>query len=187
VGTEELLSDFRELPFPHLVFASFLSKDVENHLLDVLESASWERRSASFYRFDVPGNAGVRKDLLRVIEDDVQLYEKRSLFEESFNCRLATESLLEVHRYNNGDGIGAHTDFRTPELRCILSLNRGWRMEDGGIWVIAADSSLRDNKTYLPSISNTGFAFCTGPTSYHALSRHSTASMFGVTIRIPRQ
>ena len=103
-------------------------------MLDVLENTFWERRSASFYRFDALADTEVRRELLRLIEDDVQLHEKRSLFEDLFKCHLGSQPQVEVHRYSDGDGIGAHTDFCTPEVRwdTILIADGAWNTEECG-------------------------------------------------------
>ena len=179
--TSELIA-----PYRHLVFASLVSDVVEQDLLKTLENAAWVSRAASFYRFDVIEDSNIRLALLRMIVDDAGLRNRRPEFEDIFECRLSNDFKLESHRYGNGAGIGAHTDALTPEVRCVLSLNRGWNASKGGIWVLASDSALQVNPTYLPSLSNTGFIFATAANSFHALSVCNDAAFFGLTIRIPR-
>jgi hypothetical protein len=181
-----LLFEARSSPFRHIIFASLLSEQTADRLLSTLEKISWERKTSSFYRFSVPTRQAVRTELLAYISADTRLIEHRSQFEELFACRLGSNLSIEIHKYCDGDGIGAHTDFGTPEVRFVLNLNRGWKVEDGRVWIIAADSTLRNHPVYLPSLNNTGFAFSSGVDSYHALSRSNGGVTFGVTLRIPR-
>jgi Rps23 Pro-64 3,4-dihydroxylase Tpa1-like proline 4-hydroxylase len=108
-------------------------------------------------------------------------------FEETFRCSLGSNYQLEVQRYGAGDGIGAHTDLGTPEIRMVLNLNRGWTPNDGGIWVLASDSALKKQTYYLPSLSNTGFAFATHDSSFHSLSVYRGSEAFVLVLRIPRR
>ena len=174
------------MPFLHLAFAALIPDRTEVELLDRLEAATWVKRAASFYRFSVPQDDGLRSSLLDAILDQSDLRDRRRELEHIFECRLGDDFRLEVHRYEKGDGIGAHTDFLSPEVRCVLSLNREWDSRHGGVWVLASGSALQDSPVYIPSLSGTGFIFGTAINSFHALSVYSGNELFGLTIRIPR-
>lgn len=175
----------RKLPFIHLLLAPVFPPNVESACLSLLESCSWETKVGEFYRFDVPACRTV-KEQIGVLIDVSPLQDIRDTLESIFCCQLKKTLQLEVHRYRPGHGIGPHTDASIPEIRCIVSYNRAWHADDGGVWILAADSALKLHKTYLPATSNTGFAFETGPTSYHALSICRDGVHYGLTLRFCR-
>jgi hypothetical protein len=173
----------RQFPFPHLLIAPVLPDEIEDKCISMLESLEWERRSSEFYRFSVPRDRSEYDRLLQLLSGSGFLAEARITFERGFGSNLDDRIYLEVHRYEQGCGIGPHTDALTLEIRCIVNLNRSWRVESGGIWIIAADSALQLQRSYLPSTSNTGFAFPTSSTSYHALTTCRAGLSYGLTVR----
>lgn len=176
----------RDDPFRHRVVSSVLDESLESSLLTTLETIEWETRFTDFYRFSIPRDDGVRHTVLAQILEDLQLEQDLDALEELFGCRLTLDAQLEIQRYEPGSGIGAHTDLGTPEVRYVINLNRSWKKEDGGIWILAQDSTLERQAKYLPSFSNTGFFFCTGKASFHAISQYFGRQMFVLVIRIPR-
>lgn len=178
-------SHFRTRPFNHLVIAPFLSDAKEMAVISELQKTEWQPRASTFYRFSVPRADSLDtrlREMLRPICTDIRL-----LLEDSFGCNLAMPTHSEIHRYGTGDGIGPHTDAKIPEVRCILNLNAGWSVSDGGIWIFATNSALAGDRSQLPSINNSAFAFSTGPTTFHALSIRRASVGYAVTIRFPRQ
>jgi hypothetical protein len=177
----------RSSPFPHQLIAPIFENRVEGVLLDLLDSFEWERRETGFYRFDIPTLAQDRARTRDVVSGSKLLNERRSEFERVFDCRLSQSFRLEIHRYVDGCGIGPHTDAGTPEVRFVMNLNRAWKPEDGGVWILSSDLVFRrDCCSYLPSLSNTGFVFSTSKASYHALSTYSAGTIYGLTLRLPR-
>lgn len=174
----------RHQPFQHAIFVSFLSADFHDHLIDVLDGANWEARHHKLYRFDVPACRDLNGILLDRVLDNIQFESERLKFGKLLGCRLRGRARLDVHRYNLGDGIRPHTDLGTNEVRFVLSINRNWAMEDGGIWVLAADETLSQSTTFVPSISNTGFAFAAGRTTFHALSSVNRGPLYGLAIKV---
>lgn len=175
----------REKPFKHAVVASVLPADVATRLVDLFETFEWERRTDVFYRFDVPSNAGARELVLELLPRHLRVWDAVPALQEALRCSVDPAARLEIHRYTAGCGIGPHTDGGLPEMRCVLNLNRGWQMQEGGVWILSAESSLKD-PVYLPSINNTGFAFETGARSYHALSALNDGVAYGLTIRLSK-
>jgi hypothetical protein len=176
----------RPLPFQHILIAPVFPTAFELGCLTLLETCSWEKRADDFYRFDVPTSDSIKERLVQLIGTTSSEKLRRAL-ETNFSCQLATAVQLEVHRYLPGSGIGPHTDAKLPEVRLVASYNRSWRPEAGGVWILAEDSSLELNRTFLPSISNTGFAFATSTNSYHALSICREGIYYGLTLRFQRQ
>src|ERR1043165_8449592 len=99
--------------FLHLPFAALIPDRTEAELLDRLEAASWVKRAASFYRFSVPQDDSFRASLLDAIIEHSDLRDRHREVEDIFGCGLGDDFRVEVHRYGEGDGIGAHTDFLT--------------------------------------------------------------------------
>jgi hypothetical protein len=178
----------RTIPFRHAIIAPVLTSAYELALLDEMGRIPWDARSASFYRFQSPieGRNGCGK-IIPLFRDGLRIDEWLPWLEEAFGCRLGANVLYEVQKYNVGDGIGSHTDFRAAEVRCVLNLNSGWSSEDGGVWILAGESSLQKDPTYLPPLSNTAYVFSTSEKSFHALSRRKRSVGYGLVIRIPRK
>lgn len=176
----------RHAPFLHAIFANALRLAAADEFLKLLEQSNWEERTGPFYKFAVPTDEALRVDVERRIKCELPFDRLRARFEQIFDCRLREGFRVELHRYGEGDGIGPHTDFGTPEIRMVLHVNRNWCKENGGVWVLAGDSALQDLPSYLPSLSNTGFAFSTGMCSFHALSRCSSCVLYGIVVRMPR-
>jgi len=175
--------EHRALPFAHHLVAPALEESVANSLLDIFDSVDWTRRGCSFYRLDVPALLEDKHTIREVLGQSTQVIGRRQLFEEAYGLRLSPKPGLEIHRYSEGCGIGPHTDAEPPELRHVICLNRGWHLERGGVWILASDSKLFEGKSYLPSLSNTGFAFPTSPRSFHALSTYRGVPIYCVTLR----
>jgi len=176
---------FRHRPFGHLLIAPVLNAPLEGALLSEFERFGWERRADTFYRFDVPRDGASKARILAMMH--APCLEIKSVLEPFLGCNLNGATQLEIHRYGKGDGIGPHTDAATPEVRCVININSGWSIADGAIWALAADSALNAERTQLPSISNSAFAFSTGSTTFHALSIRYAGIGYAVTIRFPRR
>jgi hypothetical protein len=177
----------RSIPFPHIVIASVFSDEMIRRILETLESAHWESRSSDFYRFEVPDDSRLdRENLLRSVMGAIPFHETLGEFERAFTCRLHDDVRLEIHRYGEGSGIGPHTDFGSREVRWVMNINREWNIESGRVWILSADSTLRNRVSYLPAISNTGFVFPSRDDSYHALSTCLGSVTYGLTFRLSR-
>jgi hypothetical protein len=179
-------SSVRESPYRHTVFAEAFAPTLANELISWLDGLAWTPRSGGFFRFDAPREESWRASLLDVVRGAVLTGGRLAELEEVFQCRLRKAPILELQRYTRGAGIGVHTDFGVEEVRCVVNLNRGWHLREGGVWVLACDSALSRDVEYLPSLSNTGFAFSTGRQSFHAFSRYAGSTAYGVVVRLPR-
>jgi len=175
--------EHRALPFAHHRVAPALEESVVNSLLDIFDSIDWTRCGCSFYRLDVPTSFSDKHAIREILGRSTHAIERRQLFEEAYGLRLSPKPGLQVHRYSEGCGIGPHTDAEPPEFRQLICLNRGWNLEQGGVWILASDSKLCEGRSYLPSLSNTGFAFPTSPHSFHALSTYRGVPIYCVTLR----
>jgi hypothetical protein len=173
----------RALPFAHHLVAPAFEDSVANLLLDLFDSIDWTRCGCSFYRLDIPARDGDKHAIRETLRRSTQVVERRRLFEKTYGLRLSQMSGLEIHRYSEGSGIGPHTDAQPPELRQVVNLNRGWSLDRGGVWILASDPNLREGKSYLPALSNTGFAFPTSSRSFHALSTYHGTPIYCVTLR----
>jgi hypothetical protein len=176
----------RETPYSHFLFSSILSNRVEKRILDALESVKWETQSSSFFRFSIPRDRCVKKEISGLVLRDRSFKDGLREFEKKLNFELRSFCSMELHRYAVGDGIGPHTDCAVREVRCIINLNRCWKTSNGGVWLIASDSSLKENTVYIPAVSNTGFIFSTSRNSYHALAIVTGSETYGLTFRFSR-
>ena len=96
------------------------------------------------------------------------------------NAQLLT---IDLHKYNEGSGIGAHTDRGVSELRFVLNLNRDWELAHGGVWILSSASHLSIKTRYLAPIHNTGFGFRPGNKTFHALSERFVGSSYALVFR----
>jgi hypothetical protein len=176
----------RPLPFQHLLISEFFTKDAEIQCIKALQTVQWKRTATEFYRIDIPFPGTAHDRLQNVIREAGPWDRARLHFEDVFSCRLDCAVRFEIHRYGFGCGIGPHTDAPSKDVRCLINLNAGWNAKDGGIWIMAADSALAQHRSYVPSLSNAGFAFPTSETSYHALSIRHAGVHYGITSRFLR-
>lgn len=175
--------EYRALPFAHHLVGPAFENSVANVLLDLFDAIDWTRRGCSFYRLDIPARDGDKDAIRETLEGSAQVVERRRLFEEKYGLCLSQTCGLEIHRYSEGCGIGPHTDAEPPEFRQVVNLNRGWSLDRGGVWILASDSKLREGRSYLPALNNTGFAFPTSSRSFHALSTYRGTPIYCVTLR----
>lgn len=170
-------------PFGHVLLAPVLREHAIDRLLGELEGAEWQRRADTFYRFDVPSSPAPMQveGFLEQSSSDLKL-----LLEASLGCALAAEPQFEIHRYRKNDGIGPHTDARCPEVRVVININSGWSSSQGGVWVLATESTMTSGRHLLPAICNTAFAFATSSRTFHALSVRRSGVSYGITIRFAR-
>lgn len=175
----------RVTPFKHILTAALLSTDLEKACLLLLRTCIWHRVTNEFYRVDVPADRRVNEQLLRLIVADLNMDAFSEKLETFFGSALGMPSALEVHRYGVGCGIGAHTDYVSAEVRCFITLNEDWTPDDGAVWILSSDSALGQDRTYVPSLSNTGFIFSSGRNTFHALSTVKSGVSYGITVRFP--
>jgi hypothetical protein len=103
--------------------------------------------------------------------------------QHSFGKLLSPLPEIEIHRYCAASGIGSHTDADAREIRFVTSLTNAWHADEGGVWIVAGDPSLRRGRRLIPPVHNTGFAFSTSPHSFHALSIRSRSCAYALTLR----
>jgi len=113
----------RRRPFIHVVTAPVFPPDVESRGLELLELAVWAKRESTFDRFSVPE---WRSDISSIVRESALVDRHREAFQETFNCRFVGLCELEIHRYQQGCGIGFHTDAAAPEVRWVINLGRSW-------------------------------------------------------------
>jgi Rps23 Pro-64 3,4-dihydroxylase Tpa1-like proline 4-hydroxylase len=174
----------RRLPYKHVLLAPVLDPEPELQCLTLLESSRWIRNDGDFYNYDIPSSLDVRKQALEIIGLSACVRIREQL-EAVFEIALQEPKEPNVHHYEAGCGIGVHTDGTVEEVRLVIGLNRTWSPDYGGIWILAADPALRTNTAYVPSLSNTGFAFRTSRQSFHALSRYRHGVGYAITLRLP--
>jgi Rps23 Pro-64 3,4-dihydroxylase Tpa1-like proline 4-hydroxylase len=175
----------KALPFPHCVVAPAFTPETADALLEILDAADWQRTTRSFYRLDVPSKKKDRHLVSDALRETIESSRQIQLLEDVIQRRLSLTFRTEIHRYSAGCGIGPHTDRDPCELRYVLSLNREWSPDDGGVWILSSDSSLREGRVLLPSLNNTGFMFQTAQNSFHALSNFHGNRIYALTLRIP--
>ncbi len=89
---------------------------------------------------------------------------------EWFNVKFTDGVSVWAHRLAVGDGIGVHNDNTPSEFRLVVQLNRGWKLDFGGIAIFFdSNSQLKPARAYLPH-SNSAVAFRTDHRSYHAVT-----------------
>jgi hypothetical protein len=174
-------------PYRHAILAPAFRDGADHRILRELERKNWKATVGPFYRFKVPAEPDEVVSLVEDIQSELGVREWRESLEAAFGCALGARIRIDLHKYGSGDGIGPHTDASVPEVRCVLQVNRGWNARDGGVWILARDSALRESPLFLPSLNNTAFVFSTGRESFHALSTYRGEALYSIVVRISRE
>ena len=172
-------------PFPHILAASVFCEDDQLNLIAMLDACRWSSRTGDFFRFDTLERDTEEAELCSFVRSKGSELGLIEVLQDAFALDLAVPEQIEFHRYTISCGIGAHTDAETREVRLIINLNKTWDVKHGGIWIVSSDSRLCTGRKYIPPISNTGFAFPTSKTSFHAVSVRRTATAYAVTLKYP--
>ena len=109
----------------------------------------------------------------------------RDIFENEMAVALSESVEYGVHKYSADAGIAPHTDESIDEVRLVMNFNRGWNLDDGGVWILSDRADLSGERRYVPPLSNGGFAFRTSPRSFHALTNRSRAVSYAIVARYP--
>lgn len=173
----------QDLPFPHILIASALTRHGERACLDAVESMQWDSRTGEFYRYQVPLPGAALADFRTVLAEERCWDSIRRACEVQFQCELLPAPDFDLQRYTANCGIGPHTDAPASEVRCVISLNESWSTESGGIWLLGSDSAFRNGRSFVAPVSNCGFAFATGQRSYHGLSVVHSGISYAIVAR----
>jgi hypothetical protein len=176
---------WRSLPFPHILAASVFSEADHLGLIARLDACRWHPETGDFFTFDTLENYVEEVSLLSFLLGKSEEHNLLAVLQDVFNIPLFSPREVEFHRYRAKSGIGAHADTPARQVRFVINLNRHWHVTDGGIWIVASDSQLKSGRQFIPPISNTGFAFPTSTSSYHAMSVRNSETSYGVTIKYP--
>lgn len=172
-----------DTPFPHTILAQAFDPATAGHLLALLESTAWRKRSGSYYDFEsVEGELSSDGEIagyLRALEAYGPALAAR------FGVGVSGPVAWDIHKYGLDSGIGPHTDEDISEVRLVLNLNGGWTTRDGGIWILSNSSDMQEERTFLPPLSNTGFAFRTSPRTFHALTTRHGSQSYALVGRFP--
>lgn len=174
---------YEEKPFPHVKVAPALNAEKATKILRLLDDMVWKRVTEEYYEFNVLSVQSQKEELQQCllnwrIEDTIHVY-----LETYLDTSLTQKAIIEPHQYLPGTGIGVHTDGSVEEARFVLNLNREWRSDQGGVWILSRGSDLKPPVIYLPPIHNTGFGFMTAKASYHALSERFSAVAYTLVFR----
>lgn len=170
-------------PFTHVQVAPVLKAKEAEELLSVLERMDWQRRKQAFYEFDTVTNQQSRENLQERLVRSRTIDRVRGWLEQYLSTQLVPDTIVDLHRYSPGTGVGVHTDRPTVEARFVLNLNRSWQPNQGGIWVLSSRSDLKPPVHFLPPLHNTGFGFLTSMNSYHALSERLVSVAYAAVFR----
>jgi hypothetical protein len=176
----------RDSPFPHLLIASAIEHDLEQRSLAALAEIRWGLERTDLYRVGVPRAGAALEALVALVSQSACWEAIRELAALQFQCRLAAPA-FDLQRYTAGCAIGPHTDAPSEEIRCVINLGAQSSPGADALWIIAADSALVGARRCLPAISACGFAFATGPDSYHALPLVRRGTTYGVIARFARR
>jgi len=170
-------------PFEFLLLAPVLQADFAAGLIDRLDNLSWQRTMGSFFCFDSPRMSSDYLNFHQALVSAQEIGLVLRAVSEMSDSPLEL-STVDLHRYDHGNGIGAHTDSGAKELRFVLNLNRGWDLSYGGVLIFSGASDLSRQTRYIAPIHNTGFGFRPAIRTYHALSPsyspHSRDSLTGM-------
>lgn len=174
-------------PFSHFIIPDCLELTFGLSLLEWFETeAPWWQNNKVFYEsfgidfFDI--NMHIPTEFKILKSDDLLKIIKKHL-EKTFNTNLSETFHLSAHKLIPGYRIGIHTDFGEYDYthRFLIQLNRGWRLEYGGILMLFDEeypSNISSSyRYYLPQpFSAVGFEI--SPISFHAVSEVMTGERY---------
>jgi hypothetical protein len=173
-----------ERPFLHVLASGVLSAADEAQILLKLEQLQWTDSSGDFFRFRMAANADQLAGLAALPALKTMVNELRPALERLLNKPLSGDVGFAAQRYHENSAIGFHTDELESGVRFVLNFNRSWEPPDGGVWVLSDEPTL-GNGLFVPPLSNTGFAFATDPSSFHALGRRARTISYALVTRYP--
>jgi hypothetical protein len=171
------------VPFWHILMAPVLEAGVAADLLDQLCGLTWQRNLGSRFCFSIPEPSpdyiASHKSIISSPKFDAMIYAIVAVYQ----FRTVELIGLDLHKYDQGTGIGAHTDRGLNEFRFVLNLNRNWEPSHGGIWILSNTSDLSGQTRYVAPIHNTGFGFRPGLNTFHALSERYAGTSYALVFR----
>lgn len=159
----------------------FLSDNSSKKILDILCSCVWVKESGAFYEIEVSNADYSKKQVRRILDNELRDDLKRELFSE-FGFYGAGDYNLNLQKYSEGSNIGVHTDEKTHELRLIVNFNEKWSVEDGGIWILSKSSDLKTNQSLVPPLNNSAIGFLCAQDSYHCMSVKNSNITYSVIL-----
>ena len=164
----------RDSPFPHFRVSELLPEATGDALLDWLDAdAPWKLQVTDFYEqhefsmFDCAAPSAVA----HLVSDAFVADLVRELSE-----RLDAPPLelveVAVHRLVAGQTIRIHNDHIGEEEthRLIVQLNRGWTVEQGGLFMIVEADDPESVADVLLPVHRSAFGFEISERSHHAVS-----------------
>jgi|HubBroStandDraft_4_1064222.scaffolds.fasta_scaffold238600_3 Rps23 Pro-64 3,4-dihydroxylase Tpa1-like proline 4-hydroxylase len=164
-------------PFPYVIGEEFLRPDDASDVLTALERCSWTAVAGKHFEFGELQNVNLLEMIVQKLNERRVSSAVRDLLTTAFKIPLSTTMQAAAHRYRPGEGIGPHTDEGVKAARFILNLNRDWKPEHGGIWLLGNNIQLQPAEPLAPK-SNSGFGFISGPETYHAMSERTFGESF---------
>ena len=163
--------EFFNTPFPMLTIYPFAPDRIAFPILRRLEAANWMPVSEDFYKFDLCSDVTSPGVEIQTILEEMAAFVSSDGLLRPLGVNHVNEFQVSVQRFVPGHTIAVHTDRDEHATRLIVNLNRSWWAQDGGVWILSADSDLKGNRRLVPPVHNAAFAFTTGPNSFHALSQ----------------
>jgi hypothetical protein len=152
-------------------------------LLGHLDGFTWRRKLGSRFCFDVPALSSDYLAFQKFVTSSNKFDTITCAIAEIYKFPAIQLSNIDVHKYERGTGIGAHTDRGVTEFRFVLNLNRIWELSHGGVWILSTTSDLSEQTRYVAPIHNTGFGFRPGVNTYHALSERFVGVAYALVFR----
>lgn len=172
------------LPFQFILFSDVLSENEFIAINTRLDKMSWEVVDKEFYCFNTLKKNEEFYKLTNLLSSSYSI--TNLIYEAKKELGIPNSTFLgfDIHKYEKDSSIGAHTDDSIGEARVVLNINKGWIEEDGGVWVLSNDSTMRVETQYLSPINNTAYGFVASNETFHALSRRYDNHSYAIVIKI---
>jgi Rps23 Pro-64 3,4-dihydroxylase Tpa1-like proline 4-hydroxylase len=102
------------------------------------------------------------------------MLELKGRMESIFETTLADRWNIVVHKMLPNQRIGVHNDAPGAESethRLVAHLNRGWKEQDGGYFVLLDSNNPNENVRIFQPLHNTAIGFALFDKSYHSVSK----------------
>jgi hypothetical protein len=172
-------------PFKHILLDDVLAEDVCRNAVVFLETIHWMETRDPLFAFHVNVSCDDPERLWNLVP--------RSIIEASIRTELACGLEIELtkpvrlglQKYVDGSGIGPHTDSDLKVARFILNLNRGWTLNQGGIWLLSDNDQFLPAPMFVAPKNNAGFGFVPARNTYHALSERVASESYALIFEFP--
>jgi hypothetical protein len=171
-----------EYPYCYGLTLEVLDHEAASALLYELDRVeSWRRECRSFYKVDVLDRISCLADVLRQPPVKAALRIANDFARSTFGVPVACKAKLHIHRYQALSYVGLHSDVGVSGARLVVFLERGWRHDHGGHFVLAKEGG---RAQHLAPLHNTGVLLSPATDDLHGVTNVSQGTRYSLVFEL---